>query len=108
MQVGMVGYGQWQTTDKAGPDVTPVHAETRYSVNALGLSAAVVWPTRTVSLGFRYFKEFSSRSTFQGYSAQVFEHNWLLRRRDPNNHEEAALASREAPASVTIQAFDDV
>jgi hypothetical protein len=71
VQPGVVGYGQWQTTDKSGPDVTATLAESRYSVTALGLSAAVVWPRRKVSLGFKYFEEFSGRSTFQGYSAQI-------------------------------------
>jgi hypothetical protein len=28
-------------------------------------------PERQVSLGLKYFKEFSNRSTFQGYSLQI-------------------------------------
>ena len=71
VQVGVVGYGQWQTTDKSGPDVTAAQAESRYSVNSLGVAAAVTWPARKVSVGIKYFKEFSSRSTFQGYSTQI-------------------------------------
>ena len=71
VQVGVVGYGQWQTTDKSGPDVTAAQAESRYSVNSLGVTAAVTWPARKVSVGIKYFREFSSRSTFQGYSTQI-------------------------------------
>jgi hypothetical protein len=71
LQVGLVGYGQWQTTDKSGPAVTPAEAQTRYSVNALGFATNVLWPERKVSLGLKYFKEFSNRSTFQGYSVQI-------------------------------------
>ena len=71
LQVGLVGYGQWQTTDKDGPAVSPAEAQARYPVNALGFATNVVWPQRNVSLGFKYFKEFSNRSTFQGYSAQI-------------------------------------
>ena len=71
VQVGVVGYGQWQTTDKGGPGVTAAQAASRYAVNALGLSAAVVLPARQVSVGFKYFKEFSNRSTLQGHSTQV-------------------------------------
>jgi hypothetical protein len=71
LQVGLVGYGQWQTTDKGGPAVTLAEAQARYSVNALGFAANVLWPQRKVSLGIKYFKEFSNRSTFQGYSAQI-------------------------------------
>ena len=29
------------------------------------------FPKRKASLGFKYFKEFSNRSTFQGYSLQL-------------------------------------
>jgi hypothetical protein len=71
LQVGLVGYGQWQTTDKNGPSVTIDQAKARYSVNAAGFAASVVWPERKVSLGIKYFKEFANRSTFQGYSTQI-------------------------------------
>jgi hypothetical protein len=71
VQVGLVGYGQWQTSDKTGPNVSPLQAEARYRVNALGFGANVLWPERKASLGFKYFKEFSNRSTFEGYSAQI-------------------------------------
>jgi hypothetical protein len=71
LQVGLVGYGQWQTTDKAGPAVMPTDADAHYSVNALGFATNVLWPQRKVSLGLKYFKEFSNRSTFQGYSVQI-------------------------------------
>jgi len=71
LQVGLVGYGAWQTTDKSGPTITPEQAKAHYKVNALGFTSNVVWPDRKVSLGFKYFKEFSNRSTFQGYSLQI-------------------------------------
>ena len=36
-------------------------------VNAVGFDIkSSLWPQRNVSLGFKYFKEFSNRSTFQG------------------------------------------
>ena len=44
----------------------------RYRVNALGAAASVSLPGRKVSLGAKYLKEFSNRSTFQGYSIQIF------------------------------------
>jgi hypothetical protein len=71
LQLGLVGYGQWQTTDKSGPTITPAQATAHYSVNALGFASNVMLPERKVSLGLKYFKEFSSRSTFQGYSLQI-------------------------------------
>ena len=72
LQVGLAGYGQWQTTGKSGPDVTPAEMAARYRVNALGAAANVLLPGRKVSLGAKYLKEFSNRSTFQGYSIQIF------------------------------------
>ncbi len=71
VQAGLVGYGAWQTTGKSGPAVTLEDANSRYSVNAIGFTANVVWPQRRVNLGIKYFKEFANRSTFQGYSTQI-------------------------------------
>ena len=71
VQVGLVGYGQWQTTGRSGPAVTPDEARSRYKVAAIGFATNVGLPARRVSFGFKYFKEFWSRSTFQGYSVQA-------------------------------------
>jgi len=71
LQVGLVGYNQWQTTDKSGPTITPQQATAHYRVNALGVVSNVTLPVRQLSMGFKYFKEFSNRSTFQGHSFQV-------------------------------------
>ena len=71
LQIGLVGYGQWQTTDKTGPAITPAQAAAHYRVNALGFASNVQVPERKVSVGVKYFKEFSNRSTFQGHSLQI-------------------------------------
>jgi hypothetical protein len=71
LQVGLVGYGQWQTTDKHGPTITPEQAAAHYKVNALGLAANAVLPERKVSVGVKYFREFECRSTYQGYTLQI-------------------------------------
>lgn len=71
LHVGLAGYQQWQTTEKRGPAVSPADAATRYVVNAVGLAAGVAWPRRHTSLSIRYFREFSNRSTFEGYSVQT-------------------------------------
>ena len=71
VQLGLVGYGQWQTTDKSGPTITPKQATALYRVNALGFASNLLLPERRVSVGAKYFKEFSNRSTFQGYSLQI-------------------------------------
>ena len=71
VQVGLVGYGAWQTTEKTGPSVTAQQSSDRYMVNAVGFSSNVVLPPQKVSVGFKYFQEFSNRSTFQGHSIQI-------------------------------------
>ena len=72
LQLGFVGYGQWQTTDRSGPGVNPViAANTHYKVNAMGAAANIILPARKASLGFKYFKEFSNKSTVEGYSIQI-------------------------------------
>lgn len=71
LQVGLVGYNQWQTTDKTGPTITPQQAGAHYQVNALGFVSNVMLPWHKASVGFKYFKEFANRSTFQGNSVQI-------------------------------------
>jgi len=71
VQVGMVGYGAWQTTAKTGPDITAAEESQRYRVNALGVGLNYVLPARRVTLSFKYFDEFSNQWTYQGYSLQI-------------------------------------
>jgi hypothetical protein len=71
LQLGLVGYGQWQTTDKHGPTITPEEATAHYKVNGLGFAANALFPGRKASIGFKYFHEFECRSTFQGYTLQI-------------------------------------
>ncbi len=71
LQLGLAGYQQKQTSNKRGPGITPEQATARYKVDALGIAANVLLPAREVTLGFKYFEEFSSRSTFEGYSVQI-------------------------------------
>jgi hypothetical protein len=71
LQLGVVGYGQWQTTDKYGPNITAEQKAARYKVNAVGFTANAVLPEQKVSVGVKYFHEFECRSTFQGYTLQI-------------------------------------
>jgi hypothetical protein len=71
LQLGLVGYGQWQTTDKHGPNITVEQAAARYRVNAVGFAANALLPEQKVSVGVKYFREFECRSTFQGYTLQI-------------------------------------
>lgn len=69
LQAGLVGYHQWQITGKTGPTITPEQANAHYKVNALGVVSNVNITSR-LNAGFKYFKEFANRSTFQGHSIQ--------------------------------------
>ena len=71
LQLGVVGYGQWQMTDKTGPSITAAQSTAHYRIHALGFASNLSLPARKVSLGLKYFKEFSNRSTFQGYKENI-------------------------------------
>ena len=70
-RLGSWGTARGRRQASSGPAVTLEEANSRYTVNAIGFTANVVWPQRRVSLGLKYFKEFANRSTFQGYSTQI-------------------------------------
>ena len=42
LQIGLVGYDQWQTTGTTGPTITPEQASARYRVMALGFASGLV------------------------------------------------------------------
>jgi len=71
LQVGVIGYGAWQTTAKTGPDITAAEQAQRYRVNGLGVGLNLLLPTQKVILSLKYFDEFSNRWTYQGYSLQI-------------------------------------
>lgn len=70
LQVGLVGYNQWQISAKTGPTVTPEQEKNRYKVNGIGFGSNLNLRSK-INLGIKYFREFSNRSTFQGYSLQL-------------------------------------
>jgi len=55
LQVGLAGYGQWQTTDKNGPSISPEQAAAHYKVNSLGFAVNAIFPDRKASIGIKYF-----------------------------------------------------
>jgi hypothetical protein len=72
LQAGLIGYGQWQTTNKTGPTLQDnILGRLHYGVLGLGAGANVILPERKVSLGFKYYKEFHATSTVEGYSLQI-------------------------------------
>ena len=71
LQFGLVGYGQYQTTDTSGPTITPERGSAHYRVNAMGGAANFMLPVRKAAISFKVLKEFGNRSTVQGYSIQI-------------------------------------
>jgi hypothetical protein len=71
IQLGVAGYEQRQTTAKTGPTVSPEASRERYAVNAIGLAVSSFFAGPKVGISLRYLREFSNRSTFQGYSLQL-------------------------------------
>jgi hypothetical protein len=71
MQAGVAGYEARQASDKTGPGITEAQANERYAVNGIGLTTSASFPGSRASVGFKYLWEFSNRSTYQGYSAQL-------------------------------------
>ena len=80
LQLGAAGYLARQTTAKtirtvttpngAAASTAAAQGDERYAVNSLGVSSHVTIPKYKLNMGIRYFKEFSNRSTFEGYSLQ--------------------------------------
>lgn len=72
LQAGAVWYAQRQATGAAGSGVDAESVGDRYAVNALGLAVSTAFPRQRASLAIKLFREFANRSTFEGYSLQVF------------------------------------
>jgi hypothetical protein len=71
LQVGLVGYEARQTTARTGLSVSTSESQDRYAVNAVGFAVNSVFPSYGASLGLKFFREFSNRSTYEGYSIQL-------------------------------------
>src|SRR5260370_9602920 len=55
LQFGLVGYGQWQTSNHPGPGVNPANPP-HYSVNPIVGAAKVSIPANKRGIGFMRFK----------------------------------------------------
>jgi len=71
LTLGPAGYLARQTSAKTGPNLDPALSAERYAVNGLGLATGGAFPKQKASLTLKYFKEFSNRATYQGYSVQL-------------------------------------
>ena len=70
LQVGLAGYGMWQTSNNSGPGINPT-LPGHYAANALGGAVNILLPARKANLGVSLLKEFANSNTVQGYSLQI-------------------------------------
>jgi hypothetical protein len=85
MQIGLIGYDQWQVTANGGTVpigstglTVPASILPYYSVHAIGGQATYIMPAKNLSLNFKYEHEYSASSHFVG-NTFVFGGAWTLR-----------------------------
>jgi hypothetical protein len=65
LQIGAVGYGQWQTSETTG-SVPNVVRDSRYAVGAIGPQGSFIVPKWNLSLFVRYQPEFAASARIEG------------------------------------------
>jgi hypothetical protein len=85
LQVGVIGYDQWQITANGGTVpvgstglTAPARLLPYYQVHAAGVQATYIMPAKNLSLNFKYEHEYDAQSHFIG-STFVFGGAWTLR-----------------------------
>jgi len=71
LQLGVVGYDQWQVTDNSGDYLkggrsVPASLDPHYSMHSLGGQANFILPAKNVSLFLRYEHEYQAKARAQG------------------------------------------
>jgi hypothetical protein len=90
LQVGVVGYDQWQVTSNGGTIIVagiPVKASSipYYSVHAIGFQSNFILPAKDLVAFFKYYDEYSAKARPQGRTI-VFGFSWTLRIPKPLPH----------------------
>jgi hypothetical protein len=84
LQLGFVGYDQWQVSHSSGtlliPGLPPVleSALPFYSVHAVGVQANFILPAKNLAAFFKYYDEYHALARPQGRTI-VFGFSWTLR-----------------------------
>ena len=93
LQLGVVGYDQWQVTADSGTINIPrtsLNADASlipyYSVYSVGGQLNYILPTKNLVAFFKYYDEYLSYSHFQGTTI-VFGFNWTVREPKPAAHQ---------------------
>ena len=66
MNVGLIGYTQFKTTNDSGADLPSFAVGVKDRVFALGPEFNILWPKQRMQLTARYFAEFGARDRSQG------------------------------------------
>jgi hypothetical protein len=74
LQIGFVGYDQWQVTDNSGLTTVFPH----YSAHALGFQTNFFVPAKGLGLFFKYYDEVSAKAHPEGRTI-VFGGSWTLK-----------------------------
>ena len=79
LQVGFVGYDQWQVSDNGGL-IGPVPARLlpHYSGHAVGFQTNYIVPSKGLNLFFKYYNEISAKAHAEGRTI-AFGGSWTLR-----------------------------
>jgi hypothetical protein len=83
LQLGLVGYDQWQVTDNGGTILVggiPVPASILpyYSVHAVGFQSNLILPAKNLAAFFKYYYEYSAKARPEGRTI-AFGFSWTLR-----------------------------
>jgi hypothetical protein len=85
LQVGVVGYDQWQVTANTGTVAVPVtnaivnaNIIPYYSVHAVGVETVYILPPKNITAFFKFYHEYAADSHFQG-STFAFGGTWTFK-----------------------------
>jgi len=84
LQLGFVGYDQWQISDNQGTTTTiggatvPASTLPYYSVHSVGVQSNLILPKKNLSFFFKYYNEFAAKARSQGRTF-VFGGSWTLK-----------------------------
>lgn len=67
LQVGVVGYNQWQVTNNTGPGAAPFPNQ-HYRANAIGTELDFIMPAKHLDLLFRFEPEYGNQRRVEGHT----------------------------------------
>jgi hypothetical protein len=84
LQIGVVGYDQWQVTANSGTIsigptlIAPASLLPYYSVHAVGGQATYILPAKNIAAFFKYYHEYAASAHFEGTTIS-FGGTWTFR-----------------------------